>query len=367
MTLTDKTGIAGRALALLIMLMALGPTAALAQSGAAIGPNPAAIEIGEGQVGSVALVLENIQGAYGIDLQGRFDPAVLEIAPAEAAAPLIAGGFIHPDFVVVNRIDNTAGTFRWAATQVNPSPDANGSGPVIVIQFRGKARGQTARIELTRVEVAARSGMLLPVSLRSGTVTVTGANPAPLPTTVPTAAPTSVLTPPLGAPPPTPEPVQIPPPTTGVQTQAPPAPTARGQASATAPITPPAPAAPPATPAPSATASTPAPIPAVPASGAAAPTMKAGASPSPAAAAVSNPALPASPSPASARVAAPPAGTAGAALPGAAAPAGVPQARESGPAGTVSDLTAAGALLAAAGVAAAVVGVTVWRRRGGAR
>ncbi|MEO6061989.1 MAG: hypothetical protein ABIQ99_08630 [Thermoflexales bacterium] len=181
----------GLVLAALMAALAPSPVALRAQTAASIGPMPATLEIALGQTGVLTVVLDGAQEAYGIDVRGTFDPNVIELVAAAPGSPLAAGGFIKPDFIVRNTIDNTAGTFEWAATQINPSAPASGSGPILIAQVRGKAAGRSTSIEITSVELADRSGTVLPVTRRAGTVKVLGsageATAAP-PTAIPTSA-----------------------------------------------------------------------------------------------------------------------------------------------------------------------------------
>jgi hypothetical protein len=179
------------------LALAVGPAALQAQTApATLRITPATLEIGEGQIETLTLVLENAQGAYGIDVRGRFDPKVVEIVPAEPNAPLRAGGFIKPDFVALNAFNNVSGTFGWAATQVNPTGAVTGTGPILTIQFRGKTRGASAAIDFSSVELADRRGNVLPVTRQAGTVSVV-APKAIVAGATPTlaAVATSVLTP----------------------------------------------------------------------------------------------------------------------------------------------------------------------------
>ena len=111
-----------RGLVFAALLVALLPGSARlrAQTAASIGPAPAQLELAVGQVSSITVVLDGAQQAYGIDVRGSFDPAVIEIVAAQTNAPLVAGGFLH-GFVAVNRIDNTLGTFEWVDTQLSPA------------------------------------------------------------------------------------------------------------------------------------------------------------------------------------------------------------------------------------------------------
>jgi hypothetical protein len=179
------------------LALAFGPAAVQAQiAPATLRVTPATIEIGEGQIETITLVLENAQGAYGIDVRGRFDPKVVEIVAAEPNAPLRAGGFIKPDFVALNAFNNVSGTFGWAATQVNPTSPVTGTGPILSIQFRGKTRGASAAIEFTSVELADRRGNALPVTRQAGALSVVAPKPVVAGSTPTLAAvATSVLTP----------------------------------------------------------------------------------------------------------------------------------------------------------------------------
>jgi len=178
------------------LALAVGPAALQAQTApATLRITPATLEIGEGQIETLTIVLENAQGAYGIDVRGRFDPKVVEIVPAEPNAPLRAGGFIKPDFVALNAFNNVSGTFGWAATQVNPTGAVTGTGPILTIQFRGKTRGASAAIDFSSVELADRRGNVLPVTRQAGTLNVVAPKAVTGATPTLAAVATSVLTP----------------------------------------------------------------------------------------------------------------------------------------------------------------------------
>lgn len=220
-----------RGLVLAALLAALVPGAARlrAQTAASIGPAPAQLELAVGQVGSITVVLDGVQGAYGIDVRGTFDPNVIEIVPAQPNTPLAAGGFILPQALGANRIDNGAGTFQWAYSLMSPSEPVNGSGSVFVLQVRGKSAGQTTVITLTAVDVADRDGMALGVTRRAGTVKVLAGEGAATPI-----APTATLQSPTAVPPTSPP----------ASTPAAPTPTAAGKALPGAPNPTPSPAPP---------------------------------------------------------------------------------------------------------------------------
>lgn len=188
------------------LLFGLGAVGAAAQTGAAVvRPDPATLTIVAGQTQTIAVVVAGVADLYGIDVRASFDPALIEIVDDDLArdgVQMTPGVLPQPDFVALNAADNAAGTLRYAATQVNPTPPAAGDGIVFTLQVRGKAAGVSPlRIDL--VEMANRSGELLSVTTQDGAITVSASGAAatgialtPLPGDAPGAAATTTgLTP----------------------------------------------------------------------------------------------------------------------------------------------------------------------------
>jgi hypothetical protein len=175
-------------------LMVPAPT--FAQSNAAtVHPDPTKLEVGQGQVETLNIVIDNAQDVYGIDVRGKFDPNVIEIADADPSTDgvqMIPGDFIKPDFLVRNTADNKKGTFQYVITEVNPTPPAQGSGVVLSILIRGKALGKQSSFTIDFVQIADRHGKKLSVSSQNGSVVVVTPKP-------PTATPTGNATPTLAA------------------------------------------------------------------------------------------------------------------------------------------------------------------------
>ncbi len=170
---------------LALALLVWGAPAA-AQTGAAeLRVDPPALNLTAGQTQTVTIVLQNAAEVYGIDVRASFDPALVEIVdsdPARDGVQMTPGVFPQPDFVALNAADNSAGALRYVVTQVNPTPPASGGGAVFTFQVRGRANGVSPlRIDL--VEMANRSGELLPLTTTGGAITVTGGQP-PAPTGV---------------------------------------------------------------------------------------------------------------------------------------------------------------------------------------
>ncbi len=181
------------AVILFLLLVSVLPAAGQAQA-ATVRSDPAVLEIGQGQVAVLSIVLADARDAYGIDVRAAFDPQLVEVVdadPGSEGVQMTPGSFLKPDFVVRNTADNAAGTLRYAVTQVNPTQPANGAGVILTVQFRGKAPGETA-LTLGPVEVADRQGQLLAVTVAPGAIRVVEAQAPPA---APAAAPAATAQP----------------------------------------------------------------------------------------------------------------------------------------------------------------------------
>ncbi len=164
--------------------------------------DPIALQVGQGQVETLKIILENAKGVYGVDYQATFDPNIVEIVdadPVREGVQMISGDFIKADFVVINLADNKAGTLHYVAAQVNPTPPATGSGVVLLIQFRGKVLGGQSDLTVTSVQIADQRGNKMPNVFKGGNINVVTPKP-PTPTAIPEITPVlptveSLLTP----------------------------------------------------------------------------------------------------------------------------------------------------------------------------
>lgn len=166
-------------------------------NGALIHPDPPTLQVGQGQVEILNLVLENAKDVYGIDVRATFDPSVIEIAdanPDQEGIQMRPGDFIKPDFAVRNTADNKAGTLMYVVTQTNPTPPANGKGIVLSIPIRGKVTGKQTTFTINFVDIADRRGIKLPIHTQSSTIMVVPPKP-PTATPASNAAPTTAATP----------------------------------------------------------------------------------------------------------------------------------------------------------------------------
>ncbi len=191
-----------------LILLALTEPQAGAQGAVVVRVFPATLTIPLAGTSDVAVEVVDVQGLYGFDLTLTFDAGVVEVVDANPNQPGVQvsfGTFLDPGLSVRNTADNTAGTVRYAMTQLNPSVAKNGTGNLIVIKFRGKSAGSTALV-LSEVALASRDAAEIPSTKQPGQVTVgssagnlptttpipTQAPPTPVPTAMPTQAPTQV-------------------------------------------------------------------------------------------------------------------------------------------------------------------------------
>ena len=181
--------------ALLALVWLTASSAAAQSGGATVRLDPPNLEVGQGQVETLNIVIDNAQEVYGIDVRAKFDPSVIEVVdadPSKDGVQMIPGDFIKPDFLVRNIADNQKGTLQYVITEVNPTPPANGSGTVVSILVRGKVLGKRTPFTIDFVQIADRHGRKLPVHVQNGTVSVVTPKP-PTPTATSPATPTSAV------------------------------------------------------------------------------------------------------------------------------------------------------------------------------
>ena len=156
---------------------------------------PASGSYAVGDTIAVEVWVEDVVNLYGVDIRLAFDPSLLQVVDA---APSIPGVQITPrsdilssDFVIRREADNAAGTVWYAASQVNPTPPASGSGALFSFSFVTIAEGVT-HVTVTNYQLADPNGMLIPAQA-SGAVYQIGDVMTPTPT--PTSTATATLTP----------------------------------------------------------------------------------------------------------------------------------------------------------------------------
>lgn len=146
---------------------------------------------------AVEVWVEDVVNLYGVDIRLAFDPSLLQVVDAAPGIPGVQitprSDILSPDFVIRREADNAAGTVWYAATQVNPTPPASGSGALFSFSFVTIAEGVT-HVLVTNFQLADPNGMLIPAQA-SGAVYQIGEVLTPTPTAPSTATPTLTPTP----------------------------------------------------------------------------------------------------------------------------------------------------------------------------
>lgn len=166
---------------LLLLLSELTPVMADAEP--VVVPSPQHIDIIQGEVDVIDLLISNVTGVYGIDIQVRFDPAVIEIVDADAEADgvqVYPGDLPQPDNVTTNWADNQTGVIRYTATQQDSAPAAD-SGVVLTILVSGRIAGRQSPLTIEAVTATNQQGAILPMHVENGTINVVSATPQPTP------------------------------------------------------------------------------------------------------------------------------------------------------------------------------------------
>ena len=144
---------------------------------------------------------------YAVDIEIRFDPAVLQVedaSPNQDGIQVGLGTFLDAGLILYNQVDNDQGLIRFAMTQMNPSEPKSGEGVLLVLYFTTQADGESV-LEVPFAEAATRLGEAITVEGVDGLVTVSSGAPerqtTDIPvqdvgqvTVIPTSAPTATPT-----------------------------------------------------------------------------------------------------------------------------------------------------------------------------
>lgn len=165
------------------------------------------LEVQPGAQFEVPVEVLAVTDLYAIDIELRFNPAILQAEDADPNAEGIQAGlgtFLDAGLLLVNEIDNREGVLRFTMTQVNPAEPKSGDGILLVLYFVAQAEGETD-LEVSFLEASTRFGEAIVIEPADGRVTVFAdapvfeATPIPtqdpgLSTPIPTLAPTEVPT-----------------------------------------------------------------------------------------------------------------------------------------------------------------------------
>jgi hypothetical protein len=141
-----------------ILLTAIVPFAAWANSNAVLRPDPVSLGLRSGAQGTVSIRVENAQALYGIEFHLKFDPKVVQVMDADRGqdgVQLIPGDWFADGFLAVNNVDNSKGTIDYAVTLLNPAEPLDGSGTIATITFKARQDG-TSPLKISKAILATR-------------------------------------------------------------------------------------------------------------------------------------------------------------------------------------------------------------------
>jgi hypothetical protein len=132
------------------------------------------IEVQPDQAFEVPVIVRDVTDLFAVDIEIRFDPAVLQArdaSPNQTGIQVGLATFLDPGLVYINQVDNNAGLIRFVMTQVNPSEPKSGDGIVLVLYFTAQAEGDSA-LEVSFAEASTNGGEAIALDGVDGTVTV---------------------------------------------------------------------------------------------------------------------------------------------------------------------------------------------------
>ena len=159
-------------------------------------------EVAPGATLTLPVEVKNAQQLYGIDLQVKFDPALLQVVDADANIPgvqVALGTFLDAGLLLFNDVDNSTGTISFAMAQVNPSEAKNGNGVLLVLTFKGLKEG-VSDLKVTKLDMSTREGLAIGGTTSDSQVTVKMGAAAQGAVSIPTQAASGAITVPTMAP-----------------------------------------------------------------------------------------------------------------------------------------------------------------------
>ncbi len=123
---------------------------------------------------AIDIYIENVAGLYAADVRPSFDPGIAQAKDADGypdngVQMEALADFLSPDFIIKNDVDNATGTTWYAVTQLNPSPEASGSGSIVRLYLTGLRSG-TFQITFDYAKIVRRDGSEIPSTWQACTV-----------------------------------------------------------------------------------------------------------------------------------------------------------------------------------------------------
>jgi hypothetical protein len=159
----------------------LTPPALAADDNAIVHPDPLSVGMRGGEEKDISIRVDNVKNMYGIELQLKFDPKVVQVRdadPSKDGTQIAVGDWLDGGFVAANQVDNAKGTISFAATLLNPAPPVSGDGTVATIDFRAKADG-TSPLKISKALLATRDAAEIKSQVQDGAIGVSALAQAP--------------------------------------------------------------------------------------------------------------------------------------------------------------------------------------------
>jgi hypothetical protein len=163
---------------LLLTVLALAPFAvpahSLAQTRATVKVMPQSVRLPINRTATLDLTIDQVSRLYGAQLRLTFDPDVLEVVdakPEQQGIQIELGAMPIPDLVVVNAVDNQAGTIDYAVTQLPPHKPGEGNGIIASLTVRAK-KAATTEIVIEQLLLSDTDGRSINVEGKHGQIKV---------------------------------------------------------------------------------------------------------------------------------------------------------------------------------------------------
>lgn len=158
------------------LALTYSPAHSLAQSNTTIKIMPESVRLRVNETAKIDLTIDQVSGLYGAEFRLQFSPDALEIVdaqPDQAGVQIQAGTMPIPDFVVINTVDNQAGTIDYAVTQLPPNEPGEGDGVIASLTVHAKTATST-QIQIERFLLADTAGKSIEATSQHGQIKITG-------------------------------------------------------------------------------------------------------------------------------------------------------------------------------------------------
>lgn len=142
---------------------------------------PMELTLAPGDTAEITILVEGVTSLAGAEVHLGYDPGpvdVIDSDPGTEGVQIAHGGFLPPDFVALNQVDNQNGSLDYAIARMPPHPPASGSGSLAVIRVKGINVGKS-KLSINQVLLADPDGFPIPAQVEQGTtvITVSSNNP----------------------------------------------------------------------------------------------------------------------------------------------------------------------------------------------